>query len=111
MLLPFQKIAAHIDHYARNKTWVAAPIGGKNLERFVSDNIGKAKTSPGEHLEFLKELEDHFFSQFGGISRGGEKSENARITITKVMSTYLGDHTKRCRPRLRSQLSALDPWA
>lgn len=72
---------------------MAAPIGGKNLEQFVSDNIGKARTSPEEYLKFRKELEDHFFSQFGSTFRGGEKSENARVIISQFMSTYLGDRT------------------
>jgi cation diffusion facilitator CzcD-associated flavoprotein CzcO len=93
VLPPLQKAAAHIDHYARNKTWVAAPVGGEGLEQFVSDNIEKARTSPEEYLKFRKELDDQLFSRFGGIFKGGEKSENARESITKLMSTRLGDRT------------------
>ncbi|KAF1847901.1 FAD/NAD(P)-binding domain-containing protein [Cucurbitaria berberidis CBS 394.84] len=91
VLPPLQKVAARVDHYARNKTWVAAPIGGENLEQFVTDRIEKARSSPEEYLKFRKELEAELFSRFGGIFKGGEKNNTARETITKLMSTRLGD--------------------
>ncbi|KAL5406667.1 hypothetical protein PMIN06_005567 [Paraphaeosphaeria minitans] len=88
-----QKVAARVDHYARNKTWVAAPIGGENLARFVADHIDKARTSPEEYLKFRKELEVQLFSRFGGIFKDGEKSKDAKIAITKLMKDRLGDRT------------------
>lgn len=93
VLPPLQKVAARVDHYARNKTWVAAPIGGENFEQFVADRIEKARTSPEEYLKFRKELESELFSRFGGIFKGGDKNNTARETITKLMSTRLGDRT------------------
>lgn len=86
-----QKVAARIFNFARNKTWVAAPIGGENFEQFVADRIDKARTSPEEYLKFRKELEIQLFSRFGGIFRGGDKNETARENITKLMATRLGD--------------------
>lgn len=59
----------------------------------MSENIQQARTSPEEYLKFRKELEIQLFSRFGGIFKGGEKSENAREAITKLMSTRLGDRT------------------
>lgn len=91
VLPPLQKVAARVDHYARNKTWVAAPIGGEGLEQFVTDRIEEARSSPENYLKFRKELESELFSRFGGIFKGGEKSNAARETITKLMSTRLGD--------------------
>jgi cation diffusion facilitator CzcD-associated flavoprotein CzcO len=93
VLPPLQKVAARIDHYARNKTWVAAPIGGEHLEQFVADRIEQAKSSPEEYLKFRKELEGELFSRFGGIFRGGDKNNAARETITNLMSTRLGNRT------------------
>ncbi|KAL1591671.1 hypothetical protein SLS60_011669 [Paraconiothyrium brasiliense] len=88
-----QKVAARVDHYARNKTWVAAPIGGENLAQFVADNIERARTSPEEYLEFRKELEIQLFSRFGGIFKNGAKSKDAKDAITKLMKERLGDRT------------------
>lgn len=99
VLPPLQKVAARIDHYARNKTWVAAPIGGEHLEQFVADRIEKARDSPEEYLKFRKDLEAELFSRFGSIFKGGDKSNTARATITKLMSTRLGD-----RPDLLSAI-------
>lgn len=91
ILPPLQSVAARVDHYARNKTWVAAPIGGENLEQFVAENIDKARSSPEEYIKFRKTLESELFSRFGGIFKGGDKNNKARETITALMSTRLGD--------------------
>ncbi|KAF2014038.1 FAD/NAD(P)-binding domain-containing protein [Aaosphaeria arxii CBS 175.79] len=91
VLPQLQKKAARIDHYARNKTWVAAPIGGESLETFVSDRIERARESPEEYLKFRKDLESQLFSRFGGIFKDGTKNNEARESITKLMATRLGD--------------------
>ncbi|KAH7120751.1 hypothetical protein B0J11DRAFT_589497 [Dendryphion nanum] len=91
VLPPLQKVADRIHHYARNKTWVAAPIGGETLEQWVAERIEKARQSPIEYHKFRKELEAQLFSRFGGIFKGGDKSETARESITKLMATRLGD--------------------
>ncbi|SPO01827.1 related to monooxigenase [Cephalotrichum gorgonifer] len=85
-----QKVAAHLDHYARNKTWVAAPIGGEDLAEFVAANIDEARRSPEDYLNFRKALEARLFSRFGGLFK--EKAANiaSREHITKLMSTRLG---------------------
>ena len=88
-----QKVAARVDHYARNKTWVAAPIGGENLAQFVADNIEKARSSPEEYVKFRKELEVQLYSRFGGIFTDGEKNKDAKEAITKLMKDRLGDRT------------------
>ncbi|KAJ4295458.1 hypothetical protein N0V90_007470 [Kalmusia sp. IMI 367209] len=86
-----QKVAARVDHYARNKTWVAAPIGGENLAQFVAENIEKARSSPEEYLKFRKQLEVQLYSRFGGIFKDGEKNKDAKEAITKLMKDRLGD--------------------
>jgi cation diffusion facilitator CzcD-associated flavoprotein CzcO len=89
-----QKVAAHVDHYARNKTWVAAPIGGEDLAELVADNIDKARTSPEEYLKFRKTLESRLFSRFGGIFKDGKRNIEARETITALMKKRLGGDTQ-----------------
>lgn len=89
-ILPqLQKVAKHIDHYARNPTWVAAPIGGENHAAFVEDNIEKARQSPSEYVKFRKQLESTLFSRFGGIFKT-EKNDDARKSITSLMTKRLG---------------------
>lgn len=90
VLPQLQKVAAHIDHYARNKTWVAAPIGGEDLAQLVADNIDRARTSPEEYLAFRKTLEARLFSRFGGIFKEGGKNKAAEVAIRKLMTARLG---------------------
>jgi cation diffusion facilitator CzcD-associated flavoprotein CzcO len=91
VLPPLQKVAKHIDHYTRNKTWVAAPIGGEDFEQFVASRIDKARSSPEEYNKFRKELEAQLFSRFGGIFKGGKQNKAAKESITKLMAARLGD--------------------
>ncbi|KAF7556420.1 hypothetical protein G7Z17_g1383 [Cylindrodendrum hubeiense] len=90
VLPQLQKVASHVDHYARNKTWVAAPIGGEDLAQLVDDNIDQARTSPEEYLKFRKTLEARLFSRFGGIFKEGGKNAEAEAAIRKLMTQRLG---------------------
>ncbi|KAH7136854.1 hypothetical protein B0J13DRAFT_587017 [Dactylonectria estremocensis] len=94
VLPQLQKVAAHVDHYARNKTWVAAPIGGEDLAQLVADNIDQARTSPDAYLAFRKKLEARLFSRFGGIFKEGGKNAAAETAIRKLMTARLGGDTK-----------------
>ena len=89
VLPQLQKVAARIDHYARNKTWVAAPIGGETLEDYVAEGIEKARLSPENYLEFRKGLESKLFSRFGGIFKGSDKNATTRKNIEKLMAARL----------------------
>ena len=89
VLPQLQKVAARIDHYVRNKTWVASPIGGEDLAQMVADRIDQARSSPEEYLKFRKALEARLFSRFGGIFKGGGKSTAARKNITEQMTARL----------------------
>ncbi|KAI8271884.1 FAD-binding monooxygenase moxY [Colletotrichum sp. SAR 10_98] len=89
VLPQLQKVASSIDHYARNKTWVAAPIGGEDLADFVADNIEDARTSPEKYLRFRKALEAKLFSRFGGIFKDGPQNAAAEESIRKLMKTRL----------------------
>ena len=70
---------------------MAAPIGGENLEQWVAERIDNARESPKNYHKFRKDLEAQLFSRFGGIFKGADKSEAARESITKLMTTRLGD--------------------
>ncbi|KAF7189315.1 FAD-binding monooxygenase moxY [Pseudocercospora fuligena] len=91
VLPPIQKADAHVDHYARNPTYVAAPIGGEELAESVADHIEEVKKSPELYLKFRKELESKLFSRFGGIFKEGDANRAAKQTIHKLMSKRLGE--------------------
>lgn len=94
VLPQLQKLAARIDHYVRNKTWVASPIGGEDLAQMVADSIEQARSSPENYLKFRKALEARLFSRFGGIFKGGDKSIAARENITEQMKARLKGDSK-----------------
>lgn len=90
VLPQLQKVAQHIDHYARNPTWVAAPIGGEHHATFVDENIQEARLSPSNYVNFRKQLESTLFSRFGGIFKQTDKNDDARKSITALMTKRLG---------------------
>ncbi|KAK1531951.1 hypothetical protein CPAR01_11600 [Colletotrichum paranaense] len=94
VLPQLQKIAARVDHYARNKTWVAAPIGGEDLADFVAENIGDARTDVEKYLKFRKALEAKLFSRFGGIFKDGPQNAAAEDYIKELMRVRLGADSK-----------------
>ncbi|KAF4773605.1 hypothetical protein HER10_EVM0002339 [Colletotrichum scovillei] len=94
VLPQLQKVAARVDHYARNKTWVAAPIGGEDLADYVAGNIEDARTDPERYLKFRKALEAKLFSRFGGIFKDGAQNAAAEDYIKELMRVRLGANSK-----------------
>ncbi|KAM0416000.1 hypothetical protein ACHAPT_013055 [Fusarium lateritium] len=90
VLPELQKVAQHIDHYARNKTWVASPVGGEDLAQLVAENIDKARASSEAYLEFRKTLEGRLFSRFGGIFKDAQHNKAAEESMRKLMTSRLG---------------------
>ncbi|KAL2876602.1 hypothetical protein SGCOL_008180 [Colletotrichum sp. CLE4] len=94
VLPQLQKVATSIDHYARNKTWVAAPIGGEDLADFVANNIEDARSDPEKYLSFRKALEGKLFSRFGGIFKDGPQNAAAENYIKELMRARLGANSE-----------------
>jgi cation diffusion facilitator CzcD-associated flavoprotein CzcO len=89
-----QRTAAHVDHYARNKTWVAAtwlPDDIRTLEpqRYTEEQL-KSFEDPQKYLEYRKELEGKYWRGFHGILRGSEENGVVRQTsidrINKILA-------------------------
>lgn len=99
VLPQLQKVAKRLDHYARNPTWVAAPVGGETLEDYVAEGIEKARLSPENYLEFRKGLETKLFSRFGGIFKGSDKNDTTRAAIQELMASRLA-----AKPELIEQI-------
>lgn len=77
-----QKLATHVDHYARSPTWIAGSFNGAARERqatplhFTPEQLESFK-DPEKYLQFRKELEGPFFRRFDAVIRESETSKNA----------------------------------
>lgn len=66
-----RKIASHVDHYARNPTWIAGSFNSRLPDRqdkpmIISDEQRKTFEDPAKYLAYRKELENNFFRGFEG---------------------------------------------
>ena len=100
-----QKIATHIDHYARNPTWVAGSFNPFIEDRpnipvpFSRETLESFK-DPSKYLEYRKDLEDKFFRGFEGQLIQSEASKNSRQKFTRLMAQRLGEHAEEYLPKL-----------
>lgn len=95
-ILPeLQKIASHIDHYARNPTWIAGTLGTEKLSRDVpiAEELKASFKDPNEYYKYRKELEGQAWTRFSIIEKGGAKNQAAREEFEKLMAKRLGDRT------------------
>ncbi|KAL2178372.1 uncharacterized protein P884DRAFT_276914 [Thermothelomyces heterothallicus CBS 202.75] len=87
-----QKVVARLDHYARNRTWIAAswagdertleaqPIPPEQQESFRDDRT---------YLAFRKELEDKYWRRFGSFFRGSDLNRELRDRFVDIMRRRL----------------------
>lgn len=91
-----QKVAGHIDHYARNKTWIAGSFNPATKDRqdtpmlFSNQQLNSFK-NPATYLDFRKELEDRFFRDFDSQLIGTKTSEQARHSFIETIKKRIGD--------------------
>ncbi|CZT25729.1 related to monooxigenase [Ramularia collo-cygni] len=91
-----QKIAGHIDHYARNPTWIAGSFNSALEDRkdepmpFTPEER-RAFENPAEYLKYRKGLEGSFFRGFDGQLKGSETSRNAKRKFLESMKRRLED--------------------
>ncbi|KAK5220433.1 hypothetical protein LTR72_007055 [Exophiala xenobiotica] len=84
-----QRVAKHIDHYARNKTWIAASWAGdeRNFEpQWYSEKQKKALLDPDEYVKFRKENEAKYWRRFAATFRGAPENEAMRERFIKIMT-------------------------
>ena len=90
-----QRIAAHVDHYARNKTWVAASWAGdvRTFEpQYFSPEQLKSFEDPDTYLKYRKELEEKYWRGFRSVFRGSEQNEKVRTTSVELVKQRLASH-------------------
>ncbi|SMY20886.1 unnamed protein product [Zymoseptoria tritici ST99CH_1A5] len=84
-----QKVAAHVDHYARSKTWIAGSFNPRLKDRQettmpISKDLLASFSDPSKYLQWRKELEDNFFRNFDGQVIDSEASRNARESFVET---------------------------
>ncbi|KAK0627999.1 putative sterigmatocystin biosynthesis monooxygenase stcW [Lasiodiplodia hormozganensis] len=97
-----QKIAAHLDHYARSPTWIAGSLGGRDRQAepmpFSPEQLEEFK-DPHKFLAYRKALEETYWRRFGSVFKDGEESKNAREKFIDLMAKRLTN-----KPELLDQI-------
>ncbi|OJJ46755.1 hypothetical protein ASPZODRAFT_66443 [Penicilliopsis zonata CBS 506.65] len=90
VLPSIQPIASHVDHYARNRTWVADSFGANNNVRRLEPNLYTQEQldsfkNPDEYLKFRRNIEIGYFSRFGAIFKDSPENQQTREKWTQTM--------------------------
>ena len=102
-----RKIAAHVDHYARSKTWIAGSFNPASRERqdvpmYFSEEQKESLKDPKVYLEYRKKLEDTFWRAFAAQIADSDVSNKTRDNFIELMRKRLVDD-----PSLLNQLGML----
>ena len=87
-----QKRVKRLDHYARNKTWIATSFAGDerlSVSQKFSDAQKQSFEDPQVYLGFRKELEDKYWRRFEAFFRGSSFNEAVRDDFTQIMRERL----------------------
>ena len=90
-----QKVATRLDHYARNKTWVADAFGGGrprtvDPEKF-SEELRNSFKDPETYLKYRKSIEALYFKRFGVIFKGSKENATVRERFANLMLERITD--------------------
>ena len=102
-ILPaLQKVAGHIDHYARSPTWVAGAFTPWLKERqeapaYISKEDRESFKDEDTYLEFRKKLEDGFYRTYEAQHSDSAASKELPDKLTSLMKARL---EKAGRPEL-----------
>ena len=92
LVVNLHKAVSRMDHYARNKTWIAASFAGdvRTLEsQPISDDLKKSFEDPETYLKFRKELEEKYWRRFGGLFKGSKANQKVRSEFIELMRQQL----------------------
>ncbi|CEL08173.1 hypothetical protein ASPCAL11325 [Aspergillus calidoustus] len=89
VLPSIQPIAARVDHYARNRTWIADSFGTVGVRRLEPNLIPRETiesfNDADTYLSYRKKIESGYFSRFGAIFRGSEENTGLREKWSELM--------------------------
>ncbi|KAK0712594.1 hypothetical protein B0T26DRAFT_649779 [Lasiosphaeria miniovina] len=85
--------SGQLDHYARNRTWIAASWAGdeRTLEPQPIPDAQKHlfARDPAAYLAFRKDLEDKYWRRFSSFFRGSAENVELRAKFTAIMRERL----------------------
>ncbi|KAB5582995.1 hypothetical protein GE09DRAFT_1211609 [Coniochaeta sp. 2T2.1] len=87
-----QPVVAHLDHYARNKTWIAASWAGDERTLELQPDTEEQKKSfedPEVYLKFRKELENKYWRRFATFFKNHPDNQALRDHFTEIMKKRL----------------------
>ncbi|KAJ4213279.1 hypothetical protein NW759_011121 [Fusarium solani] len=87
-----QKVAKHIDHYARNKTWIAAGWGGRERQfgpEYIPEEQIKSFDNPDTYLQFRKDAEDRYWRGANAMKAGTKENADYRQRFIDIMHRRL----------------------
>jgi cation diffusion facilitator CzcD-associated flavoprotein CzcO len=99
-----QKVASHVDHYARSRTWIAGSFNPNAKDRqatpmyFTPEQLDSFK-DPESYLKYRKEIESPFWRSFDAQLRDSELSKTSAQRFREIMRERLAD-----RPELLDQI-------
>lgn len=90
VLPSIQPIASHVDHYARNRTWIVDSFGPSGVRRlepnlFSDEQRESFKQDPQTYLEYRRKVEAGYFRQFGNIFKDTPGNKGLREKWTELM--------------------------
>ncbi|KAK1982099.1 4-hydroxyacetophenone monooxygenase [Colletotrichum cereale] len=87
------KVVSHLDHYARNKTWITASFAGDETSIepiLIPEDLRETfRRDPEAYLKYRKENESKYFRHFGGWLKGSSENDKAREAFRKFMNDRL----------------------
>ncbi|KAJ5385977.1 hypothetical protein N7509_008518 [Penicillium cosmopolitanum] len=105
VLPSIQPLANHVDHYARNPTWIADSFssGNAGIRRLEPNIIPKSLREtfkdPQVYLEYRTSVEKGFFQRFGAIFKDTPENRELREKWTEIML-----HRVSQKPELGEQI-------
>ncbi|KAJ5684011.1 uncharacterized protein N7477_000356 [Penicillium maclennaniae] len=105
VLPSIEPIASHIDHYARNPTWIADSFssGSTGVRRLEPNTFSEAQLEsfkdPNEYLKYRTEVEKGYFQRFGAIFKDTPENQELREKWTSIML-----HRFSAKPDLKDKI-------
>ncbi|KAL4895280.1 hypothetical protein BDV59DRAFT_199951 [Aspergillus ambiguus] len=95
VLPSIQQSAEHVDHYARNKTWIADSFGTTGVRRLEPNLFSLEQRKHFEdadtYLAYRKAVESGYFSRFGAIFKDSAENRDQREKWTQLMVQRVKD--------------------
>ncbi|OGE50581.1 hypothetical protein PENARI_c016G04590 [Penicillium arizonense] len=97
VLPSIQPLASHVDHYARNPTWIAdsfssGNVGVRRLEpNLFSESQLETFKDPKAYLEYRRDVEKGYFQRFGAIFKDTPENHALKEKWTNLMLQRIKD--------------------